>query len=48
VAQVVLTKPLPNTGGAPIVLVVGGLALVMAGLGTFVLIRRRNRTSPIK
>lgn len=48
VAQVVLKKPLPYTGAAPIVLVVGGLALIMAGLGAFVLIRRRNRTSPIK
>jgi LPXTG-motif cell wall-anchored protein len=48
VAQVALTKPLPHTGAAPIVLAVGGLALIMAGLGTFVLIRRRNRNSPIK
>ncbi|HEY3609720.1 MAG TPA: SdrD B-like domain-containing protein [Pseudonocardiaceae bacterium] len=48
VAQVALTRPLPNTGGGPIVPVVGGLALVMAGLGAFVLIRHRNRRSPIK
>jgi LPXTG-motif cell wall-anchored protein len=48
VAQAALTKPLPYTGVAPIGLIAAGIALIMSGLGTFVLIRRRNRTSPTK
>lgn len=48
VTQIALTKPLPYTGMAPLALIAAGIALVMAGVGTFVLIRRRGRATPTK